>query len=131
MRVIPTTTPDVEQALIAALKVAQSVDVKNVKPEKAKPYKVLVLRADLGQKVTPISRYCRVGIQGWSVSSDGRADLGDAFDITAEAGRQLELLAGTGIVLHAEVESGPVRVADPETRLEYQYLTALLEVSVT
>lgn len=129
MKIIPTTTPDVEAHLITAL--AGDVDVANVKPERSAPYKVLVLRADLQQKATPISRYCRVGVQGWVVRPDGTADIGDAFDITADLGRRLEELSGDGIVLSAEVESGPVRVADDLTRIEYQYLTALLEVTVT
>lgn len=128
MRVIPTSSPDVEAHLIGAL--SGDVEVVNVKPERSNPYQVLVLRADLQQKVTPISRYCRVGIQGWSVRPDGSADLGDAFDITADAGRRLEELTGNGIVLSAEIESGPVRVADDLTRIEFQYLTALLEVTV-
>lgn len=128
---IPTTSVDVESVLLDALRNAQPVQIGNTKPALPNPYRFLLLRADLQQKVTPISRYVRVGISGWSVLVDGRADIGDAFDITAAAGNALERLAGTGIILSADVESGPARVADDVGRIEFQYLTALLEVSVT
>lgn len=100
-----------------------------MRPERAKPYRLLVVRADLQQKVTPISRYCRVGVQAWSVRVDGSSDLGDAFDLAAEAGAWLERNV-SGVILSADVQSGPSRVTDDVSRLEFQYLTALLEVSV-
>lgn len=124
---IPTTSPDMEALLIAGLSSVE--ETVNVRPEKAEPYRLLVIRADLQQKVTPISRYCRVGVQGWSVRADGTSDLGDAFDLTSEATAWLEHNA-SGVILSADVESGPSRVTDPVTRLEYQYSTVLLEVAV-
>lgn len=116
-----------EALLIAGLSSIE--ETVNVRPEKVKPYRLLVIRADLQQKVTPISRYCRLGVQGWSVRADGTSDLADAFDLTSEATAWLERNL-SGVILSADVESGPSRVTDPVTRLEYQYSTVLLEVAV-
>lgn len=121
---IPTTSPDLEALLIAGLSsVEATVNVRtNARRE-------LVVRADLQQKVTPISRYARVGIQAHSVRPDGAADLGDAFDLAAAAAHWLESNV-SGLILSADVESGPSRVTDDVTRIEYQYVTVLLEVAV-
>lgn len=124
---IPTTSPDMEALLIAGLSSVE--ETFNVRPQRTNPYRLLVVRADLQQKVTPISRYCRVGVQGHSVRADGSADLGDAFDLASEAAGWLERNL-TGVVLSADVESGPSRVTDPVTGLEYLYVTVLLEVAV-
>lgn len=124
-----TTTPDVDAHVRAILNTVARTEL--VKPEIAKPYRVLVSRADLQQRVTPLSRYCRVGVQAWSVRADGTADLGDAFDLCAAAGAALEAAPNTSsVVLSAEIQSGPARVADDVTRIEYQYMTVLLEVAV-
>lgn len=124
---IPTTSPDMEALLIVGLSSVEATF--NVRPEKAKPYRLLVVRADLQQKVTPISRYCRVGVQAHSVRADGSSNLGDAFDLASEAAAYLEANLD-GPILSADVESGPSRVTDPVTNLEYQYVTVLLEVAV-
>lgn len=124
---IPTTSVDMEAWLIARLSSVE--ETVNVKPDRAKPYRLLVVRADLQQKVTPISRYCRVGVQAWSVRADGQPDIGDAFDLAADAAAWLEQNV-SGVVLSADIQSGPSRVTDEVTKLEYQYVTALLEVAV-
>lgn len=121
---IPTTSPDLEALLIAGLSSVEAT--VNVRTSRRRE---LVVRADLQQKVTPISRYARVGVQAWSVRADGSADLGDAFDLAAAAAHWLESNV-SGPILSADVESGPSRVADSVTRLEYQYVTVLLEVAV-
>lgn len=124
---IPTTSPDMEALLIAGLSsVAETV---NVKPEKTKPYRLLLVRADLQQKATPISRYCRVGVSAWSVRADGSADLGDAFDLAAAGNAWLENNVA-GVILSADVQSGPSRVTDEVSKLEFLYSTVLLEVAV-
>lgn len=124
---IPTKSPDMEALLIAGLSSVE--DTFNVKPERVKPYRIFVLRADLQQKVTPISRYCRVGVSAWSVRADGSSDLGDAFDLAAAGNEWFENNVA-GVILSADVESGPSRVTDPVTKLEYLYSTVLLEVAV-
>lgn len=130
MTSIPTTSPDVETWLIGLLGGALSpIRAHNVKPAAADSYKHLVVRADLQNKVTPISRYCRVGIQAWVVS-EGRADLGAAFDLAALAGRTLEAAPRVGILIDAEIDSGPLRVMDDIAKIEFAYVTLLLEVAV-
>lgn len=124
-----TRTPDIDAVVLAVLGAVGRTEL--VKPELVKPYRVLVSRADLQQRVTPLSRYCRVGVQAWSVREDGTADLGDAFDLCAAAGAALESAPSfSSVVLSAEIQSGPARVADDVTRIEYQYMTVLLEVAV-
>lgn len=121
-------TPDVDAEVLRVLKAVERAAL--VKPELSKPYRVLVPRADLQGRVTPLSRYCRVGVQAWSVRKDGTADLGDAFDLGAAAGQALEAAVATSkVILSAEIQSGPSRVADDVTRIEFQYITVLLEVA--
>ncbi len=123
-----TDTPDIDAVVLGILRGVEQTEL--VKPELAKPYRVLVSRADLQQRVTPLSRYCRVGVQAWSVRGDGTANLGDAFDLCAAAGKALEASPLTSkVVLSAEIQSGPSRVADDVTRVEFQYITVLLEVA--
>lgn len=123
-----TETPDIDAVVLDILNGVEQTEL--VKPELAKPYRVLVSRADLQQRVTPLSRYCRVGVQAWSVRGDGTANLGDAFDLCAAAGKALEQSPLTSkVVLSAEIQSGPSRVADDVTRVEFQYITMLLEVA--
>lgn len=124
---IPTTPVDVEALLIAGLSSVE--DTFNVKPKRTAPYRILTVLASLGAKVTPISRYCQVTVQAWSVRADGSADLGDAFDLAADAGRWLESNV-SGVILSADVQSGPFRVADPVSKIENQTVTVLLEVAV-
>ena len=122
-----TATPDMDAIVRSVLSTVAPTHL--VKPELANPYRVLVSRADLQQRITHLSRYCRVGVQAWSVRADGTANLGDAFDMCAEAGRALELAQNTNQhILYAEIQAGPSRVADDITRIEYQYMTLLLEV---
>ncbi|MCT1363311.1 hypothetical protein [Microbacterium sp. p3-SID131] len=121
---IPTSSPDIEALLIAGLSSVEAT--VNVRTNRRRE---LVVRADLQQKVTPISRYCRVGLSAWSLRPDGSSDLGDAFDLAAAGNAWLENNT-TGVVLSADVESGPSRVTDPVTKLEYLYSTVLLEVAV-
>lgn len=124
-----TDTPDIELVVLNLLKPV--ADTYLVKPEKANPYRLLVSRADLQQRVTPLSRYCRVGVQAWSVNADGSANIGDAFDLCKAAGVALESSPNvSNVILSAEIQSGPSRVADDVTRIEYQYMTVLLEVAV-
>lgn len=124
-----TSSPDVEAVVRSVL--SPVADTYLVKPEKSGAYRLLVSRADLQGRVTPLSRYCRVGVQAWSVRADGTANLGDAFDLCAAAGAALEAAPGvSSVILSGEVQSGPSRVADDVTRIEFQYLTALLEVTV-
>lgn len=131
MRQIVAYPPDMEAHLIPlANAAALGAKAYNQKPDATGAYKHFVVAADLQGRVTPISRYCRVRVQGWSVRANGTVDLADAFSLTRKFGEWLEGLAGQGIILSAEVDSGPMRVKDDVQRLEFSYLMAFLEVAV-
>lgn len=128
---IPSTSPDVEAWLIATFGATFSgALVRNVKPKQNAPYSCVVIRADLQNRVTPISRYCRVGVQGWSVRADGTADLSAARQLAADYATAIERAPRAGILLDAEVDTGPYRVIDSTSGVEYQYVTLLLELAV-
>lgn len=131
MRQIPSTSPDVELHLITTINGASlGARAYNIKPKTSGAYKHFIIRADLQNRVTPLSRYCRVGVQAWSVRADGTSDIADAFNLASALGTWLESQSGAGIILNAEVDSGPMRVVDDIQRLEFSYLTVLLEVTV-
>lgn len=133
MMQIPAGSPDVEAHLIGLVNTAPLPlpgRAYNVKPATAGAYKHYLIRADLQNRVTPISRYCRVGVQAWAVDAQGRTNLADAFDMAAAFGTWLEGLSGSRIILHAQVDSGPMRVTDDIQQKDFSYLTALLEVAV-
>lgn len=136
---IPSTAPDVEAWLITTFAAVMApAIVRNVKP----PLKLasgaanpdatkdqVIIRADLQNRITPVSRYCRVGVQGWKVRADGAADLAGAFALAAAFGQAVERAPRTGLLLEAEIDGGPYRVRDTTTGVEYAYLTLLLEVA--
>lgn len=129
---IPFTSPDVEAWLITTFGATFSgAPVRNVKPKQGTgAYSCIVIRADLQNRVTPISRYCRVGVQGWKVRADGTADLAGARQLAADYAAAIEGAPRAGILLEAEVDAGPYRVVDTESGVEYQYVTLLLELAV-
>lgn len=133
MRQIVTTAPDVEAHLIGLGNAPSSplpAKLFNVAPGTSGAYSHYLIRADLQNRATAISRYCRVGVQAWSVDAQGRVNLADAFDLATAFGTWIESLSGQGIILHAEVDSGPMRVADDIQKKDFSYLTVLLEVTV-
>lgn len=129
---IPTAAVDVERLLVDLLDphgdAPDVVPVRNVKPAQAAPYRCAVIRADLLNRVTKLSRYCRIGVQGWAVREDGSADLAAANRLAAEVAGAIEQHAGTGWLLAAEVDAGPYRVTDTPSGIEYAYTTVLAEV---
>lgn len=128
---IPTSSPDVEAWLIATLGAEfAGAAVRNVKPKQSAPYSLVLIRADLQNQATPISRYCRVSVQGWKVRADGTADLAGARALCAGYAAALEAAPRAGILLDAEVNAGPYRVADAESGIEYQFASVLLEIAV-
>lgn len=131
-RTIPSASPDVKAWLISTLgPLLAPTPVVGKMPELTGSAQSFVLvRADLQNRATPISRYCRVGIQGWSIRSNGDADTGAAFDLAANAGSALERLPLAGILLDAEVQSGPYEVVDATYQRVYAYTTVLLEVCI-
>lgn len=128
---IPSISPDVEAWLIATFgSTFSGAPVRNVKPKQTAPYSCLIIRADLQNRVTPVSRYCRVGVQGWAVRADGTADLAGARQLVADYAAAIERAPRTGILLEAEVDAGPYRVIDSTSGTEYQNATLLLELTV-
>lgn len=126
---ILTAPLDVERLLVGLLDPASNAaPVRNVKPEQVAPYRCSVIRADLLNRVTPLSRYCRIGVQGWAVRADGSADLAAAHNLATEVAGAIERHAGTGWLLAAQIDAGPYRVADSITGIEYAYATVLAEV---
>ncbi len=128
---IPSAAPDVEAWLIATLGPTFSgAPVRNVKPKQTGAYSCVVIRADLQNRVTPVSRYCRIGVQGWKVRADSTADLSGARELCAGFARAVESAPRAGILLEAEIDAGPYRVIDSTSGIEYQYATLLLELAV-
>ncbi len=128
----PTTPPDVAAALIAHLLAVTDADsVDTSAPESGTAVRHLRVRADLGGRITPISRSCTVGLSAWVLTSTGAADLPATFDLAALAGRALEAAAARVTpILAAEVQSGPLAVTDPVTSRDYALTSLLLEVAV-
>ncbi|WP_163275329.1 hypothetical protein [Cellulomonas iranensis] len=128
---IPSTVPDVEAWLIQTLGPAVApAPVRNMKPDQKPPYSCVVVRADLQNRVTPVSRYCRVGVQAWKVTANQKADLAGARELCAAAATALELATRAGILLDAQIDAGPYRVVDATSGIEYQYASVLLEIAV-
>ncbi len=146
---IPTMWPDVEAwfigwvtaaKVVAADSALTGVLVRNQKPAAKKadgtanpdgtpPYKHVVVAADPGQLITPITRYVRVRVQGWVVTAQGSSDLKKAFNLTNVVAYIAQQAPRDGNpIVSVEVDSGPSRVKDETTGLEYSFATLLLEV---
>lgn len=130
-RRIPTKAPDVTGVLIGQLAAAfPAATVRAVKPELAAPSKTVVVRADLQQQVNDISRWCRVGISCWVMTSAGTFDRDASFDLAADIGAWLEANP-TGPAIDAEVDSGPLDMVDDSTDQPVVYVTVLAQIAVT
>lgn len=132
-RPVPTTWDELEPWLLDTLRTALPDDadfVKNRKPtDQVAPYRHLLVRGDLQQRVTPISRYARVGLTAWVVNEAGQADIPAARKFLQAACDALEAAPVDGRpLLSAETQSGPLRTTDPVTNLETAYAVVLLEV---
>ncbi len=140
-QVIPAKSPDIEAWLIASLSpVLAPAIVRNQRPPATLPdgspnpdagKPVVVVRASLANHITPISRYCRVAAQAWTLRPDGSPDLPACIRLAGRFGEELVRLVPAGPLLSAEHASGPYRVTDEATRLEYAVINMLLEVAVT
>lgn len=108
------------------------IKVNTVKQPATGAHQAIVIRADLQQRLTQVSRYVRIGVQGWAVTAAKRGDYPAAAEIAGDYGALLEQLLNnpstSGPFLAAEVDSGPVRVRDEESGIEYAYLTILAEI---
>lgn len=136
---IPASWPDIEAWFIGfvtpAKIVAQQssltgVAVRNQKPATAAPYRQVIIAADYGQNVTPITRYVRVRMQAWAVKNNNTTDLKDCFDLADAATYVVQQAPrDANPIVSVEVDAGPSRVEDSVSGLEYQAVTLLLEVA--
>lgn len=132
-RPIPTTWDEIEPFLLLLLRTAMSAESANIKNKKpttqVAPYRLLLVRGDLQQRVTPISRYARVGLTAWVVNAAGESDIPAARALVHAACAALEAAPIDGNpLLSAQTDAGPLRAPDPVTNLETVYATVLLEV---
>lgn len=135
---IPTRWPDVEAwfigwvtpaKIVAADSTLTGVVVRNQKPTTAAPYKQVIIAADYGQLITPITRYVRVRLQGWVTRDSSAADLGASFRLANTAAHIAQQAPrDSNPIVSVEVDAGPSRVKDTLTGIEYQAVTLLLEV---
>lgn len=140
-RSVPTTSPDVEKWLIQtfATTVAPAI-VRNQRPPAKLPSgaanpdfakSLALIRADLQGHATPVSRYCRVAIQGRAaLRADGSADLEASFALAAKLADAIVAAPRAGGLVDAEHQSGPYRVLDPNLGIEYSVVNLLLQIAV-
>lgn len=130
MQHIPTTRIDLDAYLLATLgNEHNGAPVRNVKPALPVPYRCIVIQSIPQNRPTPISRYVRLIVQGWDVRSNSTGNFGGALKLAGDYAAAVEALSGRGRVLVAEVESGPYRVTDPESGVEYAVANLLLEIA--
>lgn len=125
-RPIPTTPPDVLAVLLPIVHAAVPTGV-GVGRKRTNDNKFVQLRADLQGHVTPISRYCRVGVTVWWLES-GRARVDEAFQLSTTVVNAL-LTTDDRRVLSAEWQSGPADTVDTVSQVEVVYSTVLLEIN--
>lgn len=124
---IPTTPPDVLVALIPIVKAAVGPSVR-VGSKKDNSNVFVMLRTDLQNPATPLSRYCRVGVTVWWVDTAGNARLDEAFDLSNVACKAI-LESKHPMIIDAEWQSGPADTIDAAGKTPVQYSTLLLEVA--
>lgn len=136
---IPTRWPDIEAWFIdfvtaAKITAIQSdlsgAIVRNQKPDTAAPYKQIIIAADYGATITPITRYVRVRMQGWAVRENNSSDLKAAFDLSNVVAYIVQTAPrDADPIVAASVDAGPSRVKDTLSGLEYSATTLLLEIA--
>lgn len=127
MPTIPTTPPDLLAILLPIVRAAVPAGV-NVGRKKDDSNKFVLVRADLQNPVTPLSRYARVGVTVWWEDPPGRARIGEAFDLSNTVVRAI-LEAKHPAILDADWQSGPAETNDPISGVEIMYSSILLEVT--
>lgn len=119
--------PDVLSVLLPIVRAALPADVGAGRKYDGQS-KFVQLRTDLQGMVTPISRYCRVGITAWWIDSAGRARVDEAFDLSNIVVNAI-LSSRDRHILDAEWQSGPAETVDTTGKVEVAYSTVLLEVT--
>ena len=119
--------PGAPDMLQVVLNLAREGTTKPVGRVRSKEPIFVQLRADLQNPVTPVSRYCRVGVTVW-YAVDGYPRVDEAIDLNREVCERL-LQADDPHILYAEWQSGPAITQDPLTSEPISYSTLLLEVT--
>lgn len=127
---IATAQIDLDALLLSTLGTTHDgAPVRNVKPQLQAPYRAIVILSIPQNRATPISRYVRLIVQGWDVRANATANIGAAQRLAGSYAAAVEGLSGHGRVLVAEVESGPYRVTDSDSGVEYAVANLLLEIA--
>lgn len=130
MQHLPTPRIDLDAHLLATLgRTHDGATVTNVKPSTPAPYRAIVIQSIPQNRATAVSRYVRLIVQGWDVRAGGSSNFGAAQKLAGDYAAAVEALSGRGRVLVAEVESGPYRVTDPQSGVEYAVANLLLEIA--
>ena len=129
-RTIPTTPPDVTAGLLPIINAALPTGARAGATRRAGDDIFVLVRADLQNPATPITRYCRVGLTAFYEDTDGNQRIDLAHNLCATAGRAL-LDSRDRLIVAAEWQSGPIETTDSITGEPVAYATVLLEVLET
>lgn len=127
MQRIPTSTPDMTEALLNIIRPALPSTAKAGRT-RGNESQFVQVRPDVQGHATPISRYCRVGLSVWWLDASGSAQFGEAFDLSNVAALAL-LRSRHSTIIHGEWQSGPISMIDDISKKEIAYSTLLLEVT--
>lgn len=123
---IPVAAPDVTAALLPIIQAGLAPGEVARQTLRSGDSKAVLVRADLQNHSTPITRYCRVGLTGF-YNDGGNHRLDQAFEMSNRAVKAI-LTSVSRLIVDAEWQSGPVEVTDPITDKPAAYSTLLLEV---
>lgn len=129
-RVIPTRPPDVTGVLLTILNATTLPGSPAVGNKRTNVARQVVVRADLQNQATPISRYCRVGLTVFYKDANGNARTDLGFDVAATAASAI-IASRHPAIISAEWQSGPLETIDEISKEPVSYITLLLEVAST
>lgn len=129
-RRLPTTPTDVVATLAPIVDAAMPTGGRAAAKRRASDNIFVLVRADLQNPATPITRYCRVGLTAFYKDSNGNVRDDLAISLCATAGRAL-MDSRNKLIVAAEWQSGPIETTDSITGETVAYATVLLEVLET
>ncbi len=129
-RIIPTRPPDMTSVLLSILNSATLPGGATVSNRRTSTPRQVIVRADLQNHATPISRYCRVGLTVFYKDANGNARTDLGFDVAATAASAI-IASRHPAIVSAEWQSGPLETIDEISQEPVSYITLLLEVAST
>lgn len=129
-RTIPTTPTDVVAGLAPIVDAVMPAGARAGAKRRDGDDIFVLVRADLQNPATPITRYCRIGLTAFYKDPSGNVRDDLAIDLCATAGRAL-LDSSDTLIVAAEWQSGPFETTDSITGETVAYATVLLEVLET